>query len=277
MKSLAQRYLQLLQQDIGANRIVLPMLPEVALRVRHMADDPDCQLPLLASQIEADAAIAARLLRVANSSALRRATEVSSVYQAVSSLGVNQVKYLVLQLAILQGLRQYPDRQHLVDFMSIAFQLSAYCRALALSQPHLDAELASMMGLLHDLGKLPLRGFLAARSELTDPLRLQLELVMHPLVGAMMLQNWQLPTPIVEATRAHERVLREGSSRADYADLLISANVLYFGLESGRYQRYQHQRIPALEKCLGGRGFSDVKQSLQLLEDEAKALAASLI
>ncbi len=57
---------------------------------------------------------------------------------------------------------------------------------------------------------------------------------------------------LVQMAREHERILREtGSHQADYVDIVIAANLLHYGTETGRYARYAHHPIPALEKCVG--------------------------
>lgn len=52
---------------IKSDQLVLPTLPEVALRVREVADDPTADIESLANVINGDPALSARLIRVANS------------------------------------------------------------------------------------------------------------------------------------------------------------------------------------------------------------------
>lgn len=70
MNQQAQQLLSRLQGDIRANRLILPSLPEVALRVRQLTDNDNCSIRALEQEIIKDAAIAARLLKVANTVAL---------------------------------------------------------------------------------------------------------------------------------------------------------------------------------------------------------------
>ncbi len=276
MKDLAQFYLTELKRDLADNRLQLPSLPEVALRVRDLAADPNCDLARLAKVVAQDAAIAARLLKVANSSLLRRAKTLESIHQAVCALGVQQVRFLVTQLAILQAMKPQSNPQRLRDFIALGYCISSYCRELASRHPHLDPELAALIGLLHDIGKLPLRDYLRQRPELTEPLRLQLELVLHPALGAMMLRDWQLPEPVVQAVRQHELILRSGAIQPDYADLLVCANLLYFGTEKGRYQQYHQQalerQIPAMVRVLPEQDWQEQAELLKPLLSQAEEL-----
>ena len=56
---------------IKDDQLILPTLPEVALKVREVADDPSADIESLANVISCDPALSARLIRVANSPLLR--------------------------------------------------------------------------------------------------------------------------------------------------------------------------------------------------------------
>ena len=60
-------FLQQLQDAIRHNRITLPTLPEVALRVRDEVDKDSATAVKIAKTVATDAAVSARLLQVANS------------------------------------------------------------------------------------------------------------------------------------------------------------------------------------------------------------------
>ena len=67
-----------LVEAIRNNRIVLPTLPEVALKVRDAAEDPRTDSAGIARVLGNDAALSARLIRVANSPLLRAASPVGT-------------------------------------------------------------------------------------------------------------------------------------------------------------------------------------------------------
>ncbi|MHB0764979.1 HDOD domain-containing protein [Stutzerimonas sp. NM35] len=254
MRERAKYLLTLLQSDIAANRLILPSLPEVGLRVRLITLQENCTLGELEREIATDPALAARLVKVASSSVMRRGVPVSSLKQAIAGLGFDLVRLLVSQLAILQTMKSTQgDKVRLRGFVASGSHISALCRALSAPFPHLDAELATLGGLLHDIGKLPLRDFLQRQENLTPIERLHFELMLHPHVGAMMLRQWKVSEELVQMARGHESILREtGQPLPDYVDLVIAANLLHYGVEKGRYARFAGLDIPALRKCTGG-------------------------
>ncbi|MFT5451625.1 MAG: HD-like signal output (HDOD) protein, partial [Enterobacterales bacterium] len=69
--SLEDDFLELLLDAIKTDRLVLPTLPEVALRIRESVENPDVSAQKLAEVIASDAALSARLIKVSNSPLLR--------------------------------------------------------------------------------------------------------------------------------------------------------------------------------------------------------------
>ncbi len=245
-----QAILNALKEAIAANRIILPSLPEVALQVRNMCGQDDVSHTELEKEIAKDAAISARLFKVANSSALYNARPLTSLRQAITRLGLNLVRSLVTQLSILQTMQGDINDERMRGFAASGLRISAICHTLALSQSHLDAEQAALAGLVHDIGKLPLRRFLEAHPELCEAQECQrLELVLHPAVGGMLLQQWKFPEELVRVAEEHEEMERDPAEQADYTDLVIAANLLHYGTESGRYAHLAEKPIPALAKC----------------------------
>ncbi len=255
MKQRARELLRRLEAAIAANQLVLPSLPEVVIRVRALTESGNCSVEELEREISRDPAIAARLVKVANSSIMRRGVPVSSVRQAIVLLGFRLVRSMVTQLALLQTMgRAGGDPGRLRGFVEGGLHISALCRDLAESFPYLDAELAALGGLLHDIGKLPLREFLRQQPELSGIERLRFELMLHPLVGAMLLRHWDMPEDLIQMARWHETVLRDsGRPLPDYVDVVIAANLMHYGTQEGRYARYAGVSVPALDKCLTGR------------------------
>src|SRR5438876_11613876 len=83
----ARPVLESLRATVG-NFSRLPTLPEAATRAMAIAKDPNSSLARLASVIERDPALAAGILKLANSALYRRGHAVGSLHQAVVRLGV---------------------------------------------------------------------------------------------------------------------------------------------------------------------------------------------
>ena len=129
-------------------------LPNIAMKVMEVANDPDSSVLDMKSAIEMDPALGARVLRCVNSSAYSLREKVSSVQRAISFLGMRQIRNLALTASVAdlfareETIGSYRRRglwQHLV-----AVGIGA--RLIAMRQRMPDFEDAFVAGLLHDIG-----------------------------------------------------------------------------------------------------------------------------
>ncbi|MGE3847098.1 MAG: HDOD domain-containing protein, partial [Gammaproteobacteria bacterium] len=85
-----------LEADIAADRLKLPSLPDHALRVRAAIADANCDARRIADLLAADPAVAAKILKIANSPLCRGTTAVNSLREAVNRIGLFTVGELVV-------------------------------------------------------------------------------------------------------------------------------------------------------------------------------------
>src|SRR5690349_5612322 len=98
MEQLVQEVRAELIDAISSNRIVLPTLPEVALKVREAVEDPRADATSISKVLSNDAALSARVVRVANSPLLRAAAPILDLRMAISRLGIQYTCNLVVGL-----------------------------------------------------------------------------------------------------------------------------------------------------------------------------------
>ena len=82
MSKLAEKVLLDLTRAIDHDELVLPTLPEVALKVREAAEDPNVGIPEMTKVIGNDAALTARIIKVVNSPLLRTNREITDLQMA---------------------------------------------------------------------------------------------------------------------------------------------------------------------------------------------------
>lgn len=139
---MSQSLLEALETDIQRNRLILPSLPDVALRVRQALDQPECTVHDLARVISTDASIAARLIKVANTAAYRASRPIEDIRTAINRLGLQLVRTLVNQLALLSAMHGYDGRlgQHLGAITRHSHEVGAVCHVLASRYTRLNPE-----------------------------------------------------------------------------------------------------------------------------------------
>jgi HD-like signal output (HDOD) protein len=190
-------------------------LPHVALRVMEVANNPDAGPRELKEVMEVDAALSTRVLRCVNSSAYALKTKITSLQQAITYLGVKQVRNLALTASVSR-LFEKEDRlgsysraglwRHLVGVGICARLVAMRIR----SQSFEDVFLA---GLLHDIGIIledqhlhnEFVGVIESLQQGKTLPEVEQERLGfdHTRLGEHMAKLWKLPNGAIDAIRHH--------------------------------------------------------------------------
>jgi HD-like signal output (HDOD) protein len=167
----ARSVLENLKATVGnINR--LPTLPEAATRAMAAAKDPDCSLGRLAGVIERDPALAAGILKLANSALYRATCGAGSLRQAVVCLGLRECQNVILAVGMRSLFRNVPrgSQARFEGLWRHSFLTGCVCRRLAdvLGLPFEGEEFAA--GLSHDIGRVLIALGAPERAEAADPL-----------------------------------------------------------------------------------------------------------
>jgi HD-like signal output (HDOD) protein len=197
----------------------VPSLPALYQEVMRELEAPEPSLQKVGEIISADAGMAAKILQVVHSAIFGIRFRVSSPAQAVMLLGLETCRALVLAISLFSKLN--PDLLKTFSLESLwshSQATSGLARRLAMAEQcdQRVIEEACMAGLLLDIGKLVLAGYLpdSYREVLTLVEREQLSCTeaersvfgaTHAEVGGHLLSLWGLPEGIVEAVAWHHR------------------------------------------------------------------------
>ena len=217
-----------LREDIAANRIQLPTLPEVALRVRDAVESENTSAAEVAGIVTQDPALTARLLQVANSPLYRARNPIDNVQTAITRMGVRLVKNLVISLAMKQI---FQATSHDLDtafreLWNQSLEVAAISRVLSYNVEGLEPEQAMLAGLIHPIGALPILTKLDHDYGFdTDPVLINALLAeLAPELGCEMLHEWQFAEALREVPRECLD-LERSRERPDYADLVLVARL----------------------------------------------------
>ena len=196
----------------------LPSLPEAYTKLTTELQSPDASISTVGEIIETDVAMAAKVLQLVNSAFFGVRRHVSSVTQAVSLLGLDMIKSLVLMVGVFSraSAARLPAGFSLDALWRHSMAVGACCQAISKAE---DAgkEITSdacTAGLLHDSGILVLAAnHTEVYGQILDVVRSKnLSLTKaeqaafgctHAQVGAYLLGIWGLPDSIVEAVAFH--------------------------------------------------------------------------
>ncbi|MDP1931330.1 MAG: HDOD domain-containing protein [Gammaproteobacteria bacterium] len=215
---------------IDTDELILPTLPEVALRIREVANDPNVSTRELSELLGSDPAISARLIRIANSPLMRSMQRIDSLPAAINRLGMSYSCNLVMGLAMEQLFQATSDvvDDRLRQVWQHSTELAAVASVLAQHYTRLKPDQATLAALVHEIGVLPVLAYveehdLYTRWEESAELD-QLIAVAHPVLGERILSAWRFPDNLLMVPLEHvnqQRVV----DKVDYVDIVIVAKL----------------------------------------------------
>jgi putative nucleotidyltransferase with HDIG domain len=192
----------------------LPSLPQVVADLQAALSRDDASLDELADAVSKDQGLAARTLRIANSSFYGVRSRVASIRQAVGVLGLRSLSTLLTAAAVSDRFRAiqcegFELRQYWRHSVAVAL-----CAREMARLRRIDADTAFTAGLLHDLGRVGLASQLPDRYEEACRWRNDhdCQLVVaeraclatdHAAIGGDIATRWHFGAPIVDAIRFH--------------------------------------------------------------------------
>ena len=218
----------------------LPSLPRVVLALLASLGQDDINISELADKIEQDQALAAKTLRLANSSFYGMAKQVTSIHEAITILGFRTVRSLATTAALItafagksaSGFNAMPFWRH-----SIAAAVCA--RALA-SHLQVNPDDAYTAGLLHDMGRLVLVTQFQSEYEAIMVYRVQHDCTLlaaeqailgldHARVGQVVTQHWKFPQALQQALVEHHNLRMENPAMLTM--VVIAADAIAHALD----------------------------------------------
>jgi HD-like signal output (HDOD) protein len=220
---------------IHNNRIVLPTLPEVALRIRDAAENPDTDVASFAKELGFDAAISARVMRVANSPLMRGGAKVTDVKAATARIGIQYACNLAVGLAMEQMFQATSDAvdERMRQIWTHSTEVAGISAVLARNYTRLKPDQATLAGLVHKIGALPILRFAEEDRHLLKDLHALDALIdaLHGEIGKLILDTWGFPPEIASVPMAYLDFARKPPA-VDFADIVMVANLQsYMGSE----------------------------------------------
>jgi putative nucleotidyltransferase with HDIG domain len=249
--TLVDKFVGEILEDIKTNNLKLPILPEIAFKVREAVSDTNAAAAAIAKAVSSDATIAARLLQVVNSPLYRGANAINSLQSAIARLGPPLVRNLVTSLILKQLFQSKSPllRQRMQVLWEHSTQVAAISHILARKFTRLQPDEAMLAGLIHDIGVLPI--LLKAENYpelLADETKLN-EIIdkLHASIGRLILDAWKFPPELVMVAAEHENLTRI-SDQTDYTDIVTVANLHSHLGSKHRHAKVKFTDIPAFTK-----------------------------
>ncbi len=196
----------------------LPTIPKVAQQLIASFSSDEVSVTEIASQLAADPALSAKLLRLANSAYFHVSRSIGTVESALQMLGFVMVRNLVLGNSVAGAFKHVPG----IDLQQFwRYNLYTACSARWLAQrADFNADLVFTLGLMHGIGQLQMHAVmpqamapLDQQMNVLDAGRAELEQQTfgfdHLQVSAELARLWNFPQPLIDALRQVAQPLAE--------------------------------------------------------------------
>lgn len=261
MNSIGFEFVQSLSEELSKGTVKLPSLPDIALKIKNILEDPDVSAKQVAQVVGAEATFTARLLKVANSAALNSSgTTIKDIPTAITRMGFKMAHSIAVAIAMDQVLNSHSMGKldkYFKDLWRHSLNVAAFSCVVAKKQTKIKPDEAMIAGLLHDVGKIYLLARMEDYPELSEDLEVFEDVIAewHTGVGAAILEAWRFGEDLVLVADEHEMLDRvptneQGgvSFEADLTDVVQAANLFSHAIEHGHEMEAEWTQIKSFQR-----------------------------
>lgn len=266
----AAGFVQQLAGDLNHGDLELPMFSGTAVRIQKAFQAEEVDIDAVVRAISSDPAIAARVLELANSAAIRGARQITDLRQAVIRMGDKLVQSAVLTFALRQVARNEGlsegSKTALRAIWIESVELAARCYVIAKEFTKLKPNEALLTGLLSVVGRL----YILLKSQECgiedDPDLEQVLADWHPAIGKAIAESWNMSEALVDALELQLETDPPLQEQATLTEVLCAARLFL------QYERSGEALVASEHRLLQRLGIADHGETSVTLADHAEAL-----
>ena len=265
----------------------LPPMPHVASRAISMVENPATTAPELTELLSSDTALAARVLKIANSAMFSRQREITTLNQAIMIIGFKALKGIIVAATLRQLNKSFGNLEKLVWENSMCSATCATVVAKKLKKRYVEEIF--LLGLLHSLGQIVFMAQPDTQKEYKKVLKTisdeHLDYVSaedkvfgfsHPLIGALVAKKWNFSADTCQVILHYKDALEsekpdgeleEKTALVQFADLISHAA----GVGSPEGYPNDHDKLVEVGKYLGVGQGGDIDADLETIINDTQA------
>ena len=256
---------------LQADSLVLPTIPDVAIKIRQIINDPNASNTKIARVVQIDPSITARLIQIANSPLYMGRRKIESCPEALTRMGLKAAQDIITALALKAVFNaKLPLIRHKMhELWMHSSYVAAISAVLAHKTPGFDPDRAMLAGLVHDIGIVPIYGYADRQPEIVDnPQHLQQAVTeLRAAMGVQIVQKWAFPDDFVDVVNFAEDWHRDSGPQPLYSDIVCISQLHSFIGQVGIGKFPKLDELPAYKKIAAGHLDADL--SIHVL-DQAK-------
>jgi HD-like signal output (HDOD) protein len=262
-------------QEMQADKLELPSIPETAIKVRTAISDPHATSDKIAQITQQDPAITAQLIKVANSPLFRGRERIEALPPAITRLGLKAISNLITTFTMRMVFNaKTKDVKELISALWLhSRDVAGICAIMAKKLKGFNTDKAMLAGLIHDIGTIPILTHADKHPNLiTNKRDVQHTLEkLTPVIGKMVLKKWNFTEDFVELAINAENWERKTDQPANYTDLVIVAQLLSFRNTPLQEKHPEPSSVPAYERL--SKLLKDPSDSIDVIENAQEELA----
>ena len=222
-------FVRTLAAELSQGNVDLPSFPEIALRVRRVLSDPKSSVEQVVRVVGSEPALAARLLRIANSASFNRSGRpVTDLRAAINRLGHNMVRSASMSFSMAQIRKSNKLSglaHHLTDLWERSTAVAAFAYVLARNCSKVNPDEAMLTGMMHGIGKLYVLTRVIDHPELfaSNTMLNQIIGEWHASIGKAILENWKFDESMAQAVGDQADFSRTEEGPPDLSDVVAVA------------------------------------------------------
>jgi HD-like signal output (HDOD) protein len=258
-------FVRSLAAELSRGNVDLPSFPEIAVRVRRVLSDPKSSVEQVVRVVGSEPALAARLLRIANSASLNRSGRaVTDLRTAINRIGYNMVRSAAISFSMAQirtSNKLAGLEHHLNELWQRSTLVAAFSYVLARMCTKVNPDEAMLTGMMHGIGKLYVLTRAIDHPELFISDRTLNDIIgeWHATIGKAILENWDFSEAMAQAVGDQADFSRADDGPPDLSDVIAVAILMAAHGEDA----------PGLEAALKGLGAA---KRLRLDEEKTQAV-----
>lgn len=200
-----------------------PLLPVIAVEIMALSQDEDISANDIVAIVERDPLLAAKLLKLAQSSRYSSGRRpVQTLQDAVARLGNAALRDMVFEVSLNTRIFQAQGYTEAMERLRVHSVATAHIARAVCRHVRVRSEYAFLAGLLRDVG---VAGLFIALAEMggPDPHRTWPAVCrVHAEASGLLGSLWRLPKPLVEVMRHHHEVVVDGKANTLCAIVVVA-------------------------------------------------------
>lgn len=202
----------------------LPLITKTNFDIHNILNDNELTPKKLTEIIIREHSLAARILALANSDAYGFSKKISTIEMAISVLGIQTVKDLVIGFSIINSTLEDNDRYFIADaFNKHSYTCGYVAQLLANDFNYPVKNEAFIAGLLHDIGIAVIHRYMNNEFKLISELKFyrkinqtKAEILIlgknHCDIGAAVAEKWNFPNSLIDAIKYHHSPVKNDAN-----------------------------------------------------------------